>query len=181
MHADDTLAWRPRAALAALLLFVAAGGAFDIALDSHKSWSSPHLWFELMLVLVSLAGLAGLAAAWQHERHALRRTRADLERQQADRDGWKARAESLLQGLALAIDEQFEAWGLTTSEAEVALLLLKGLSLKEIAAHTQRSERTIRQHAIAVYRKSGLAGRAELSAFFLEDLLLPATATKKQP
>jgi hypothetical protein len=32
---------------------------------------------------------------------------------------------------------------------------------------------TVRQHAVAVYRKSGLAGRAELSAFFLEDLLLP--------
>jgi hypothetical protein len=31
----------------------------------------------------------------------------------------------------------------------------------------------VRQQAIAVYRKSGLAGRAELSAFFLEDLLLP--------
>ncbi len=31
----------------------------------------------------------------------------------------------------------------------------------------------MRQHAVAVYRKSGLSGRAELSAFFLEDLLLP--------
>jgi hypothetical protein len=31
----------------------------------------------------------------------------------------------------------------------------------------------VRQHAVSVYRKSGLAGRAELSAFFLEDLLLP--------
>jgi len=36
-----------------------------------------------------------------------------------------------------------------------------------------RRERTVRQHAVAVYRKSGLSGRAELSAFFLEDLLLP--------
>jgi len=40
----------------------------------------------------------------------------------------------------------------------------------------ERSERTVRQHAVAVYRKSGLAGRAELSAFFLEDLLLPRSA-----
>jgi DNA-binding NarL/FixJ family response regulator len=37
-----------------------------------------------------------------------------------------------------------------------------------------RSERTVRQHAIAVYSKAKVAGRAELSAFFLEDLLLPA-------
>ena len=37
------------------------------------------------------------------------------------------------------------------------------------------SERTVRQQALAVYAKSGLAGRAELAAFFLEDLLLPST------
>ena len=36
-----------------------------------------------------------------------------------------------------------------------------------------RSERTVRRRAVSVYRKSGLAGRADLSAFFLEDLLLP--------
>jgi DNA-binding NarL/FixJ family response regulator len=50
---------------------------------------------------------------------------------------------------------------------------LKGFSHKEIGNLTGRSERTVRQHSIAVYRKSGLSGRAELSAFFLEDLLLP--------
>lgn len=30
-----------------------------------------------------------------------------------------------------------------------------------------------RQHTVSVYRKPGLAGRAELAAFSLEDLLLP--------
>jgi hypothetical protein len=34
----------------------------------------------------------------------------------------------------------------------------------------------VRQHAVSVYRKSGLSGRAELAAFFLEDLLLPQPA-----
>ena len=53
------------------------------------------------------------------------------------------------------------------------MLLLKGLGHKEAAALLERSERTVRQHAVSVYRKSGLSGRAELSAFFLEDLLLP--------
>ena len=52
-------------------------------------------------------------------------------------------------------------------------MLLKGLEHKQIAAIQGKSERTVRQHAIAVYKKSGLGGRAELSAFFLEDLLLP--------
>ena len=51
----------------------------------------------------------------------------------------------------------------------------KGCGHKEIAQIQQKSERTVRQHAVAVYRKSGLSGRAELAAFFLEDLLLPAS------
>ena len=51
--------------------------------------------------------------------------------------------------------------------------MLKGLSLKEIAALRSTSERTVREQARAVYRKSGLSGRSALAAFFLEDLLLP--------
>ena len=52
-------------------------------------------------------------------------------------------------------------------------MLLKGYGHKEIAALTGRSERTVRQHAGVVYDKAGLAGRAELAAYFLHDLMLP--------
>ena len=63
------------------------------------------------------------------------------------------------------------AWGLTDAESDVGLLLLKGLSLQEIADLRETSERTVREQARAVYRKSSLAGRNALSAYFLEDLL----------
>jgi len=86
---------------------------------------------------------------------------------------WRAEAEEALRGLGAAIDRQFERWGLSPAEREVALHLLKGLSLKDAALERKTSERTVRQQALAVYRKAGLAGRAELAAFFLEDLLLP--------
>jgi DNA-binding NarL/FixJ family response regulator len=42
------------------------------------------------------------------------------------------------------------------------LLLLKGLSHKEAAATRATSETTIRQQALAIYRKSGLRNRSEL-------------------
>ena len=58
---------------------------------------------------------------------------------------------------------------------------LKGLSLKEIAAARGTSEKTARVQSGAVYAKSGLAGRSELSAFFLEDLLPPGTGTDSVP
>ncbi len=81
----------------------------------------------------------------------------------------------MLEGLSEAMADQFSSWELTEAERATALMLLKGYSHKRIGKLTNRSERTVRQHAVAVYRKSGLAGRAGLSAFFLEDLLLPAS------
>ncbi len=71
------------------------------------------------------------------------------------------------------IDRQLTKWGLTASEKEIALLLLKGLSLKEIASIRETSERTVRTQSLAIYQKAGINGRAELAAFFLEDLLVP--------
>ncbi|MGE3975871.1 MAG: helix-turn-helix transcriptional regulator, partial [Bdellovibrionales bacterium] len=50
---------------------------------------------------------------------------------------------------------------------------LKGLSLKEIAGVRNTTEKTARVQSTAIYSKAGLSGRSELSAFFLEDLLLP--------
>jgi len=55
----------------------------------------------------------------------------------------------------------------------VALMLLKGLSHKEIAAQRGTSEGTVRQQALSIYRKTGLSGRSTLAAFFLEGLALP--------
>lgn len=94
----------------------------------------------------------------------------------ARREGteWRARVEDLMRGLGAAIDEQFDRWKLTDAEKDVALLLLKGLSHKEVADLRGRAERTVRQQALAVYRKSNLDGRASLAAYFLEDLLLPS-------
>ena len=86
---------------------------------------------------------------------------------------WRDQTRALLMGLGEAIDRQFVTWKLTAAERDVGLLILKGLSLKEIAAARVTSERTIRAQARSIYAKAGLSGRAALSAFFLEDLLAP--------
>ena len=70
-----------------------------------------------------------------------------------------------------AIQAQLLDWQLTKSEQEVALLLLKGLSFKEIAAVRQTQEKTVRQQATSIYGKASLKGRHEFSAYFFEDFL----------
>jgi DNA-binding CsgD family transcriptional regulator len=167
---------RGRLALSALLLAVAAGGGADLALDRDAGLY--HAAFETGLLALSLGAIAWLWIGWARTRRSLARSRAVSESQRAERDAWRARAETLLRGLGAEIDAQLARWELTPAEREVALLLLKGFGHKEIAALQDRSERTVRQHAVAVYRKSGLAGRAELAAFFLEDLLLPPSGDR---
>ena len=83
---------------------------------------------------------------------------------------WRLQSRRFLDGLSRAIESQFSAWNLTAAEADVAGLLLKGASLREIAGLRRTSEATIRQQAQNVYRKSGLSSRSELAAYFLEDL-----------
>lgn len=159
---------------------IATGGAVDLVLDRPDSLFSVHVLFELAMLALSLAAVAYLWLGWQDARHSLERTRVELEARAAERDAWRARAEKILAGLGEEIDRQLREWRLTPVERETALLLLKGYGHREIAALQEKSERTVRQHAVAVYRKSGLSGRAELSAFFLEDLLLPSnTASGK--
>lgn len=109
------------------------------------------------------------------------RDQAEADRSAAlvEAQQWRQEASRSLQGLSEAIDTQLDRWSLTPAEKEVALLLLKGLSLKEIATVRGVSEKTARAQSFSVYAKSGLSGRAELSAFFLEDLMLPQVSPQE--
>lgn len=164
---------RLRPLLLGVLLIIVVSGTVDLILDAPDSWRSFHVLYELALIVGSLAVTLALWIRWAGAERSLSTARRALHERQAERDAWRASAERALQGLAAAIDDQLARWGLTPAEREVALLLLKGKSHKAIAYETGRSERTVRQHAVTIYQKSGLGGRAELSAFFLEGLVLP--------
>lgn len=73
-----------------------------------------------------------------------------------------------------AVHQQFDLWKLSKSEQQVAMLLLKGLSFKEIAVVRKTKEKTVRQQASTIYAKSGLDGRHSFSAWFLEDFINPS-------
>ncbi|MDH3647823.1 MAG: hypothetical protein OER80_13725 [Gammaproteobacteria bacterium] len=145
-------------ALIALLIIL------DVIVDFNEGASIGHIAIELLVVAVAATGIGVLM-------RQLMRTRTSLAQARVEAEQWRKESRELIQGLAIAIENQFDRWQLTKAEAEVGLLLLKGLSHKEIATVRQTSERTAREQARAVYRKSGLTGRPALSAFFLEDLL----------
>lgn len=159
--------------LAMLFVLITVAASVDLAMDRPTTLWSVHVLAEATLVLVSLGAASYLAWGWYGTLREVRTLEAVVAERQAERDAWKRQAAQALHGLSEAIDAQFDTWGLTDAERETALMSLKGLSHKRIGKLTGRSERTVRQHSVAVYRKSGLAGRSELAGFFLEGILLP--------
>jgi DNA-binding CsgD family transcriptional regulator len=169
----DGLDGRLLALLTVALLSIIVGGTADLVMDHPATWLSFHVVFETLMIAGALVMATTLWLGWWRAAHAAAALRESLESESAERERWRANAQHALAGLGRAIDAQFTEWRLTPTEREVALLVLKGYGHKQIAAFTDRSERTVRQHAGVVYDKSGLGGRAELSAFFLRDLMLP--------
>ncbi len=88
------------------------------------------------------------------------------------------RQASLEQGLRVAagalaqiMEEYFRDWGLTPSEQDIAAFAIKGFSIAEIADLRGSAEGTVKTHLNAIYRKAGVAGRAQLVSLLVEDLL----------
>lgn len=148
--------------------------ALDIVGDYGEGIEWSHIIIELLVLLVAVVGM-GLF--WHHYYQATQFTllnlQTDLAAAQREAVLWRDESRELIAGLAVEIQKQFARWQLTNAEAEVGMLLLKGLSHQEIANVRASSERTVREQARALYRKAGISGRSSLSAFFLEDLLLP--------
>jgi DNA-binding CsgD family transcriptional regulator len=178
---DEESGSRLRLLLVVVLLTIVVGGTFDLYLDQPTEWLSLHVAYELTMIAAGLVGATALWLGWWRADRSATALRRSLVERGAERDRWRESARSALEGLAAAIEEQFREWSLTPVEREIALLLLKGNSHKAIANLTGRSERTVRQHSVSVYAKAGLDGRAELAAFFLEDLMLPVPERREAP
>jgi DNA-binding CsgD family transcriptional regulator len=171
--AARTRPWRV-AATGGALLVLAAVLCVDYLVSSPGRDLRAHAAIELTLMAIAVVAAVVLWSRFLALRRREHLLMGDLDRARAEAERWKRDASDVLRGLGAAIDAQFERWALSSAEREVALLLLKGLAHKEIADVRGTSEKTVRQQALSVYRKGGLTGRAELSAFFLEDLLLPS-------
>lgn len=164
---------RERWVIMAILLGTAIFVGADLITDSQEGVRWWHLAAEGFVALAALGGVVFLLRGSFALQRSLAAEVLKSEGLQKEAEQWRKQAKAHIEGLSQEIERQLNAWMLTASEKEVAFLLLKGLSLKEIAEIRKTSEKTARAQSTAIYEKSGLAGRSELAAFFLEDLLVP--------
>ena len=145
----------------------------DLVNDYQSGSTGSHLILEGILLAFSggifVIGVSQLTRA----RQEFTVLKGDLDRVHQEKEQWQKETHQLLAGLSQKIEGQFTQWDLTPAEKEVGFLLLKGLSLKEIADVRNTKLKTVQQQSQSIYQKTKLASRSELAAFFLEDLLPP--------
>ncbi len=114
-------------------------------------------------VLPEMLATLGLALGIVVEWRLLQR----MQRRQAE----MARGLSVAAG---AINElmrrYFADWDLTPAECDVAGFIIKGYSINEVAGLRGSAEGTVKAQLNAIYRKAGVAGRAQLVSLLVEDL-----------
>jgi DNA-binding CsgD family transcriptional regulator len=151
-----------------LILFL-----IDISFDIHQSIEPKHIAIELLIYIVAFYIGTIVYRFYKLEKKTIKDVQTNLSESNSEIKYWQEQNKALIEGLSKKIHEEFEQWGLSQAETHVALLIIKGFSLEEIASLRGTSGRTIRDQAASVYRKAKLKNRIELSAYFFEELLSP--------
>jgi DNA-binding CsgD family transcriptional regulator len=164
---------KERTIISVVLLLISLMTSVDLVTDMREGVEWWHLMVEGGVALIALMGVYFLMAGTFKLKRSLENEKEFSAKLLAESKEWKESSKKFIEGLSESIDEQLEKWELTPSEKEVAFMLIKGFSLREIATYRETAEKTTRAQATSIYSKAGLAGRSQLAAFFLEDLLIP--------
>lgn len=156
-----------------ILLGISLMTIVDIITDTKEGVAWWHVSVEGIVAAISMVGVFYLLRGTFSLKQSLQNEKEVSSKLLEESKMWKEKSKKYLDGLSQSIDEQLTKWELTKSEKEVAFLLLKGFSFKEVGEVRGTAEKTARSQSAVIYSKAGLSNRSQLSAFFLEDLLLP--------
>ena len=132
---------RANLAIVVVLGILAVSLGIDLVMDLHQRATLFHAFVEGSAIIAAAVGVVlgarRLRIALREAQDLRERARTlsstlDTTRREAER--WRREASALVSGLGVAIEQQFERWGLSAAEQEIALLLRKGLEHKEMLA-----------------------------------------------
>ncbi len=132
----------------------------DAAADLLSPGETDPFWAQAFEYLMTLTLVGSLVATALSLRAVMARQRHLQQQLDAASGAFEA-----------VLDKQFAEWGLTVSEADVARLAIKGLSVAEMAQLRGSKEGTIKAQSAAVYRKAGVKGRLQLISLFVEEIM----------
>ena len=162
-----------RTVFALFVLFVFGTSAAEIVDEFAEGDSLSMMADDLARFTLSAIVLAVFVVEYAAQQRALVDLKSQLQAARGRLAQVYPQSRKLASQYRTVMQEQFDAWQLTGSEQDVVIMLLKGLSFREIANLRETREKTVRQQASSVYRKAGVTSRNELAAWFFEDMLDP--------
>ena len=142
-----------------ILAIVVIASGVDLATDLSHGADTEHMVNEAVIVSISIIAIAWLLFGLHRQRLEIKSLQQELESAARPETPPRKYVLEARKNLGNVVTRQFSEWMLTGSETEVGWLLLKGLSLKEIAIVRNTQEKTVRQQASSIYKKAGVSGR----------------------
>jgi DNA-binding CsgD family transcriptional regulator len=150
----------------ALLLFCMAFFSFDVVADivEHVLGNVPYNAGELFHLIFEMLAVVGLGYAVITLRAYLRVIQSEAERSRETIHMLRGNFDEVLR-------DKFEDWGLTTAERDVTLLIIRGLSVADIAAARNTAPGTIKAQSTSIFRKIGVGSKTELMSAIIDEFL----------
>lgn len=146
--------------LSGLVLLFDIGGELHAAL-LYPANLSGMTWLHLGLEIAASVSL-GIAFVL---------VRRDMRRSNLAKDCETEKLRTLRSEFDAFLQRRFVVWGLSTAEADIALLTLRGLRISEIAEIRNTREGTIKSQLSSIFRKSSVHNRTEFVAQFIDEFL----------
>ena len=133
-----------RLTISLILMSIAVLTSIDIYKDYFDGVAGWHIVIESIVALFALSGVFYIIRGQFRLQRSLEKEQQSNAELELEAQKWKQVSKSYIDGLSKEIDKQLSLWELTKAEKDVAFLLLKGLSLKEIALVRYTSVKTTR-------------------------------------
>lgn len=156
-----------------ILIFaiVAVASGADLLADFTHGTNIDHIVKEAIVMSISIIAIAWLLFGLHKQNLEITSLHQELDAVNSTQAKPRKYVLEARKKLGNVVTQQFSEWMLSDSEKQVGWLLLKGLSLKEIAIVRNTKEKTVRHQASSIYKKADVAGRHAFSAWFIEDIL----------
>ena len=151
-----------------LILFIAPTlTLFDVFADLKEGVSLSHIIVEIGIVTSGVLAIVMVVLLLRTKSEILKsslvETKEELNKVSLD-------IKEIKEGIHNRVVKDMQEWSLTIAEQDVAFLLLKGMSTKDMALTRGSAEKTVRHQLSSIYQKSKLSNKGEFQAYFLEDI-----------
>jgi DNA-binding CsgD family transcriptional regulator len=154
--------------LIAMLLLLLTFISYDTYVDHKSDAGKLHILLEVSLIMSVFATLVYTLRKYIHK-NALNEKK--LQSLAAEHRDLKEKLTQYKQDIHSYLQINFTSWKLTKSEKDIALLLFKGCTGKEISVIRKTSYQTVRSQISGIYRKAKVKNHNQFMATLMEDIL----------